>query len=82
MAGFQDILGHEIRTTSSSEQAALGAVILAATGSGFYADLSQACEQMVHPGTAYALPDPERVCIYQELYQTYRALYPELKELY
>ena len=77
-----DILGHEIRTTSSSEQAALGAVILAATGSGFYADLSQACEQMVHPGTAYALPDPERVCIYQELYQTYRALYPELKELY
>jgi len=75
-----DVIGAPLVTTSSTEGAAYGAALLAAVGVGVYPDVPTACAQTIQtseptePGAArstYAAP-----------YETYRALYPALKEMF
>lgn len=77
-----DVFGREVVTTAEREQAALGAAIMAAVGSGTYPSLEKACAEMVHPGENKAWPKQENVAAYEEKYQRYHRLYPAVRELY
>ncbi len=72
-----DILGAELVTVNTSEGAAYGAALLAATGTGAFASVEAACAATVHP-TASTSPSPASDA-YGELYPLYRDLYPALR---
>ncbi len=73
-----DILSAEVRTVSTAEGAAQGAAILAAVGAGWFDTAQEA-------SAAWLRLDPPtspgaNVATYDELYESYRGLYPVLKE--
>jgi xylulokinase len=73
-----DILGVELVTVATTEGAAYGAALLAGVGVGAWPDVASACGAAVQPGT-YTTPDQRTSAVYEELYATYRELYPALK---
>lgn len=75
-----DVLGVELVTTSAHEGPAFGAALLAGVASGVYSSIQQACALTVHT-VEQTTPDTERVTLYAQAYETYRALYPALKPL-
>ncbi len=75
-----DILDVELVTTSAREGPAFGAALLAGVASGVYSSVQQACELTVH-AVEHTAPDPQRVAMYADAYETYRALYPALKPI-
>ena len=56
-------------------------VILAMVAAGEYSDVLAACAAMPRGGSKYA-PDPEIVALYNERYESYKALYPALKAIF
>ena len=70
-----DILGYEVITSKTNEQACLGAAIMAMTGLSEYKSLSQACGAICKSGEKHALPNRENVKIYNEAYEKYKQLY-------
>lgn len=76
-----DVTGIPIRVCDTPEAAALGAGILAASGSGMFPDVFQAAEAMTPRLSSTYLPEPARHKHYVHLYETvYRHLYPALRE--
>jgi xylulokinase len=71
------VLDVELVTVSSTEGAAFGAAVLAATGMGTFSDVASACRATIRP-TGATRPDPASAT-YQELYPLYRELYPALR---
>jgi xylulokinase len=71
-----DVLGAELVTVSSVEGAAYGAALLAAVGSGAFADVPSACAATIQV-TGTTAPGPA-VSRYAEIYPLYRDLYPAL----
>jgi len=75
-----DVLDVELQRVSTTEGAAYGAALLAATGIGWFESVDDACrtavrvEPVAEPG-----PDAGR---YADRYPIYRRLYPALKELF
>ncbi len=73
-----DILNTEIVTIHSEEGAAFGAALLAATGTGVFGSVEEACsstimvKEHVTPGSASST--------YDQIYPEYRQLYPALKD--
>ena len=76
-----DVYQVPVVTMGIEEGPAAGAAILAAVGSGYYAGVEEACESICRPDICVE-PIPENVKVYDELYQTYRELYPALEELF
>jgi xylulokinase len=72
-----DVLDAELVTVNTTEGAAYGAALLAATGTGAFPDVASACAAVVH-ATGNTEPGPARE-VYQELYPLYRDLYPALR---
>jgi len=70
-----DVLEMPVMTTSSSEGAAQGAAMLAATGAGWFADVQDACRTLVTSGERV---EPSPADVYRERYAQYRSLYPAL----
>ena len=70
-----DVLEMPVMTTTSSEGAAQGAAMLAATGAGWFADVQDACRTLVTSGERV---EPSPVDVYHERYAQYRSLYPSL----
>ena len=70
-----DVLEMPVMTTTTSEGAAQGAAMLAATGAGWFASVQDACRAMVTPGERV---EPSAAGVYRERYAQYRALYPAL----
>ena len=70
-----DVLEMPVMTTSSSEGAAQGAAMLAATGAGWFADVPDACRTLVTSGERV---EPSPADVYRERYAQYRSLYPAL----
>jgi len=72
-----DVLDVELVTVNTTEGAAYGAALLAATGAGIYPDVASACAAVIKltgstaPGSTSA--------IYEEMYPLYRELYPALR---
>jgi xylulokinase len=72
-----DVLDVELVRVNITEGAAYGAALLAATGTGVFADVGSACAATIH-ATGSAAPGAASAT-YQELYPLYRALYPALR---
>jgi xylulokinase len=72
-----DVLGAELVTVNTTEGAAYGAAVLAATGAGTFPDVASACERIIQV-TSTTAPGPA-VAAYEKLYPLYRELYPALR---
>jgi len=70
-----DVLELPVITTTTSEGAAQGAAMLAATGVGWFAIVQDACRSLVTPAERV---EPAGSDVYRERYAQYRALYPAL----
>ena len=73
-----DILGSRIVIVNSTEGAAYGAAILAGVGAGVYASVEEACDQLIR--VTEESSTSERMSVYSEYYERYKALYPALKD--
>jgi len=71
-----DILGVELATVNTTEGAAYGAALLAATGAGAFATVEEACAAIIQV-TGSTTPGPA-CAAYDEVYSLYRGLYPAL----
>lgn len=71
-----DVLGVELATVNTTEGAAYGAALLAATGAGAFATVEEACAATIQV-TGSTTPGPA-CAAYDELYPLYRELYPAL----
>lgn len=74
-----DVFGLPLRQSLLTEQASLGAALLAGVGAGIYFDLVEACRQVVRYGPLTE-PDPAHHTRYDELYARFAQLYPRLRE--
>jgi xylulokinase len=72
-----DVFATELATVNTTEGAAYGAALLAATGVGTWADVESACAATVRL-TARTAPGPAATH-YRECYPLYRDLYPALR---
>jgi xylulokinase len=73
-----DVLNTDIRTVATAEGAAQGAALLAAVGAGWFETATEASAEWLRLGTATS-PGPNAPR-YTEIYETYRNLYPALKD--
>ncbi|WP_324669104.1 xylulokinase [Geochorda subterranea] len=76
-----DVLGVPVIQLESHEGATLGAAILAACPDGRPQMLSRLVQRMVRPARSY-LPDIRHKARYDRLFETYKALYAAVKDLY
>lgn len=74
-----DVYNASVATMNIEEGPAAGAAILAAVGSGRYVNVQEACDSLIKVKTITE-PIAQNVERYNEFYQTYRTLYPALKE--
>ena len=75
-----DVFNTELITVNTTEGAAYGAALLAGVGTGAWSSVEEACQATVRP-TGSASPQAETAAVYEQRYQTYRQLYPALKEI-
>jgi xylulokinase len=73
-----DIFGLPLQQTTLTEQASVGAALLAGVGAEVYRDFSDACRQAVYYGSTTE-PDSTRHAVYNECYEQFVALYPRLR---
>jgi xylulokinase len=71
------ILQAEVVTVNTTEGAAYGAALLAATGAGAFANVESACDATIQL-TGKTSPGKDQE-VYEKLYPLYRGLYPALK---
>jgi xylulokinase len=72
-----DVLEVELVTVNSTEGAAYGAALLAATGAGVFSDINSACASAIKV-TGSNKPSPTNE-IYHKMYASYQKLYPALR---
>jgi xylulokinase len=71
-----DVYGREIFISNISEQACLGAAIVAGIGAGAFSSLDEACSQMVDSNERKIEPNLKNTAIYQSFYEAvYQNLY-------
>ncbi len=75
-----DVLDAKLVSVSTTEGGAYGAAILASVGVGVYSDVESACRAMITTSDATEPSDNRHA--YQEKYQTYRQVYPALKDIF
>ena len=76
-----NVLNIRLDIIESEEGPALGGAMLAAVGCGQYASVEEAAEKIVKVVDSVE-PDPELAAKYEERYQTFRSIYPAMKELF
>lgn len=76
-----DVYGVDLVTVKVEEQAGVGAALLAGVGVRVFKDVGQACAQTISYGEG-AHPIEENRRRYEERYAIFRALYPDLKEIF
>lgn len=76
-----DILGSDLKVSTTADAACVGAAILAATGSGAYAEVPEAASMMSAP-TVHVSPDGERSAYYAARRKSYDLAALRLAQLY
>ena len=74
-----DVFGTPVLSLGDTGGPAYGAAIMAAVGVGIFDSIEETVDNWVAVAETTA-PDAQRVPLYDELYERYRALYPILKE--
>lgn len=74
MQTLADVMNMPIRVIRSEQACALGAAMFAAVAAGIYSTISEAISYMGSDIEAEYKPDPEKVKVYEELYQKYLEL--------
>ena len=75
-----DVTNKQVFRTSTTEAAALGAGILAASAAGYYADVRQAAQEMTRVHSQPFEPDAARHDFYTRIFEeVYRPLFPALQ---
>ncbi|MDR2780431.1 MAG: xylulokinase [Synergistaceae bacterium] len=77
-----DIYGIPVTRSIISEQACVGAAILAACGIGLYTGVSSACKAMTRVADETETPNMEANAVYMELFKIYKELYGRNRELF
>jgi xylulokinase len=72
-----DVFQVGLVTVNTTEGAAYGAALLAATGAGVFPDVASGCESVIQT-TDSTTPGPASAT-YEEMYPLYRGLYPALR---
>jgi len=80
MQNKADVVGKPIEVPELDEAVVLGAAILAGIGVGIYRDEEDAFRQVFRPGRVYE-PNRELAEQYAKRFETYRLLYPTLRDL-
>lgn len=73
-----DILGLPVTRPVNAEAGVLGAALLAGSGTGVFAHVSEGIRRFVRPARVFE-PDKERHQIYQGRFEMYRKLFPMLR---
>lgn len=76
-----DVFHAKVVTTNVKEAPATGAAMMAAVGTGIFADLKEAADKVIKIETVTE-PIKKNVELYDDFYETYQKLYKSLKELY
>ena len=76
-----DVYNATVVTMNMEEGPAAGAAIMAATGCGHFKSIEEGGAAILKVATVTD-PIPANVSMYDEYYQTYRELYPVLKDMY
>jgi xylulokinase len=76
-----DIFNREMVTINATEGSAYGAALLAATGTGGFSSVQEACRACIRV-TDRCEPRPAEASIYDDYYQVYGSLYSQLRESY
>ncbi len=74
MQTLADVLNMEIKVVTSEQTCALGSAMIAATVAGIYETVEEAQEALTSGFDATYIPNPDRVAVYNKLYQKYLAL--------
>ena len=74
-----DIFAVPVAAMSSAPSPAVGAALLAGVATGVFSDLAAASATVVRLGTVHE-PDPERVARYEQIYRTFSALDPAIRQ--
>lgn len=77
-----DMFAMPVHTTKTTEEACMGAAILAAVGTGIYGTIEEACEVMVKMEETLVEPLKENTAFYQEGLQIFEELYENLKGMF
>ena len=77
-----DVLNREIYKSSQTEQACVGAAIIAGVGVKRYSSVAEACRAVVRFVDRPATPIPGNVRVYEELYGMYRDAYRRNRTLF
>jgi len=75
-----DVYGNEVEILAAEEGAAYGAAILAGVGARYWSGVDQACDAVVRVA-ARVPPDAKSTALMQRHYQTFRRLYPALRQI-
>ncbi len=76
-----DVLNVPLVSLQTTEGAAYGAALLAGVGAGRWPSAEAACEATVPTGAATE-PEAETVAQYEEIYHSFRELYPRMEPLF
>jgi xylulokinase len=78
---MSDVTGLPVVRSATAEATCLGAGILAAAASGWYADIRKAADAMTATAETFT-PDPQRLELYDRLFkEVYRPLFPAVQPL-
>lgn len=74
-----DTFNASVWSTNIEDPTACGVALMAAAGCGAFASLKDACNAIIKVSNKIS-PIPSNVDVYEKYYQTYRSIYPILKE--
>lgn len=75
-----DITGKEVVTLNVTESGCQAGAILGGVATGAYASVAEAVDVLVKERSSFS-PDPKRHARYQELFATYRDVWPQVRDL-
>ena len=78
---FANVLGIPLDMVKTEQGPGFGAVMLAMVGCGLYPDVQSAAAALVETASTVE-PDPDLVALYEKKYQSFREIYPAMKELF
>ena len=78
---FANVLGIPLDMVKTEQGPGFGAVMLAMVGCGLYKDVQSAADSLVSTASTVQ-PDEKLVKLYEERYQKFRQIYPDMKSLF